>query len=160
MALSDYLRNLQTKIGHDMIMMPGVVGIVINAQGELLVQRSVDNGQWYLPGGGIDPGEEPADAVVREVWEETGIRVIPKHLSGVYTDPMVTYPNGDQVIYICLTFVCEPIGGDLSPHDDESLEVGYYPIDHLPDLSPNDRLRLQHAQSNAIKTYFRVNQGD
>ncbi len=38
-------------------------------------------GHWNLPGGGIDPGEEPADAVVREVWEETGQRLT---VSGLY----------------------------------------------------------------------------
>ncbi|PFG43852.1 ADP-ribose pyrophosphatase YjhB (NUDIX family) [Isoptericola jiangsuensis] len=48
---------------------------------------------WTLPGGGIDPGEHPADAAVREVWEETGYDVELDDLLGI--DSIVLPPAGD-----------------------------------------------------------------
>jgi 8-oxo-dGTP diphosphatase len=158
MGISDYLRNLRVKIGHDMVMMPGVTGIVFNDHEEVLLHRTADYGRWFLPGGALDPGELPADAIVREVWEETGIEVIPEHLSGVYSEPLITYPNGDQVMYISLAFRCVPIGGTLQAHDDESLEIRYFPIDALPELSPNDRDRINHARNTDSQTYFRISE--
>jgi 8-oxo-dGTP pyrophosphatase MutT (NUDIX family) len=47
---------------------------VLDGERLLLTKRS-DNGQWCLPGGGIDPGERPAEAAEREVLEETGLTV-------------------------------------------------------------------------------------
>ena len=61
-----------------MVMMPGVTAIVINDRDEILLHRSTDTGEWALIGGAMDPGEEPANAVVREVQEETGLLVIPE----------------------------------------------------------------------------------
>jgi 8-oxo-dGTP pyrophosphatase MutT (NUDIX family) len=47
---------------------------------------------------GVDPDETPSDAVVREVWEETGLYIAPVRLLGVYGGPscLVTYPNGER----------------------------------------------------------------
>ncbi|HVO44320.1 MAG TPA: NUDIX domain-containing protein [Aggregatilineales bacterium] len=154
MSISDYLFKLRQKIGHDRVMMPGVTGIVINAAGEILLQRSVDTGQWYLPGGAMDPGEEPADTVVREIWEETGVRAVPEQITGVYAEPLVTYPNGDQVLYTCIAFRCQPIGGQARVNDEESLEVRYFAVPDLPDLTDQDRLRIRHARSPEPRTFF------
>ena len=53
----------------------------MNERGDVLLHQSADDGNWYLIGGGMDPGEQPADAVVREVLEETGLEVIPERSS-------------------------------------------------------------------------------
>jgi 8-oxo-dGTP pyrophosphatase MutT (NUDIX family) len=41
-------------------------------------------------------GEEPASAIAREIFEETSLRVVPRRISGVYTTPIISYPNGDR----------------------------------------------------------------
>ncbi|WP_068402401.1 NUDIX hydrolase [Kribbia dieselivorans] len=71
---------------HDLVVEPGEVALPVQRvaayalvrteRGVLLTElaehvRAVA-GQWTLPGGGVDPGEQPADAVIREVWEESG----------------------------------------------------------------------------------------
>jgi 8-oxo-dGTP diphosphatase len=154
MPISDYLRKLRARIGHDLVLMPGVVGIVINAAGEILVERTQDSGDWWLPGGAVDPGEEPADAVAREIWEETGVRVVPERLVATYAEPLSRYPNGDQVLYVSMAFACRPVGGQAHVHDEESLEVGYFAPGDLPPLTPYDRLRLERALQDDPQAHF------
>jgi 8-oxo-dGTP diphosphatase len=157
MPISDYIRALREKIGTSLLLYPGVAGVVINAKGEVLLQRRSDNGQWGLPGGAIDPGEEPAEAVVREVWEETGVLVHPERISGVYSGPdfYVRYPNGDEAMIISVTFVCRPISGEPRVNDDESLEVRYFSANSLPPMLERNRLRIQQSLKNEPLCHFR-----
>src|SRR5450631_2258870 len=99
MSTPAYIANLRRQVGHALLMMPGVVAFVQDDQGNVLLQRRANNGQWVLPGGAIEPDEEPADAVIREVWEETGLTVIPQRIIGVYGGPTLhgVYPNQDEV---------------------------------------------------------------
>jgi 8-oxo-dGTP pyrophosphatase MutT (NUDIX family) len=158
MPISDYLRNLRRKIGNQCIMMPAVSAIIINDRREVLLHRSSHDGKWYVIGGAPDPGEEPAHAAVREAFEETGLIVRPTRLVGTYADPIVTYSNGDQVLYTATVLRCDPIGGALRVADDESLEVKYFDPDRLPELLPTHRLRIEHALSGDERAYFAWNE--
>jgi 8-oxo-dGTP diphosphatase len=156
MPMSDYVRNLRTKIGSDLLLVCGATAIVRNEQGEILLHRRSDNGRWWLPGGAIDPGEEPAEAIVREVWEETGVRVIPERIVGVYGGPelFAQYPNGDRMAFISIAFACRPIGGEPRVNDDESLEVRYFSLGALPELEPKIQLRIDHALRGDPRAQF------
>ncbi|MFU8805204.1 MAG: NUDIX domain-containing protein [Bradymonadaceae bacterium] len=77
MGMSDYYKRLREKIGHDLLMMPSVAAVIHDDQGQVLLMRQRDGGEWSLPAGAIEPGETPARAVVREVAEETGLCVSP-----------------------------------------------------------------------------------
>jgi 8-oxo-dGTP diphosphatase len=157
MPMSDYVRRMRAKIGTDLLFICGATAIVINEQGEVLLHRRSDNGVWSLPGGAIDPGEEPADAVVREVWEETGVRVIPERIVGVYSGPdhFAAYPNGDQIVILSVTFACRPVGGQPHVHDDESLEVRYFSPNALPQIEPRHRFRIEQALRYDQRAHFR-----
>lgn len=54
---------------------PCVGVMLVNAEGGVFVGQRIDNDApaWQMPQGGIDPGEEPRDAALRELWEETGV---------------------------------------------------------------------------------------
>src|SRR5258705_13464368 len=121
MGISPYLRDLRTIVGTTPIMMPGIGAVVQNDRGEVLLQRASDDGKWHFIGGAMDPDEQPADAVVREVYEETGLHVRPDRLVTVFTIPRTVYPNGDVIIYTAIVFACSIIGGHLHINDDESL---------------------------------------
>src|SRR5262249_30102470 len=99
MPISEYLRNLRSKVGPTLLLVPSVTGLVFDDDGRVLLVRHSNGGVWVAPGGAIDPGETPQDALVREVWEETGLRVMPKRMCGVFGGPEfhVQYANGDEV---------------------------------------------------------------
>jgi 8-oxo-dGTP diphosphatase len=159
MPISEYIRSIRAKIGTDLLLVVGAAGVVMNDTGEILLHRRSDNGLWSLPGGSIDPGEEPADTVVREVWEETGVEVVPERIVSVTggLDHLAEYPNGDRIAIVSVAFLCRPVGGMLHINDDESLEVRYFAPDALPDLEPRHLLRIQAALRNDLRAHFRVN---
>lgn len=156
MATPDYILNLREHIGTELIMMPTVAAIIFDASGAVLLQKRSDNGNWGIPGGMIEPGEEPAEAIVREVHEETGLWVVPERITGVYggKSQVGQYPNGDQYAMTNITFECKIIGGTLTPDGDETLELRYFPTDALPEnVIPRHQLRIEHARTLS-QTYF------
>lgn len=144
MGAPEFVLRLRERIGHDLLWLPGATGVVLD-EGRLLLVERADNGWWCLPGGVIDPGEEPADAAVREVFEETGVEVVAERLVSVQVQAPYTYANGDQVQFLDLSFRCRPVGGEARVNDDESTAVGWFELDALPDLPKSHRHALRCA---------------
>ena len=145
MPIPEYVRILREKVGHDFLILPGVCAIIINAAGEVMLNRRTDTGKWATIGGTVEPDEQPADAMIREVFEETGVTVAIERIVSVSTAPRATLPNGDVVQYVLTTFRCRPIAGEARVNDDESFEVRYFPIDDLPPLRPEHLQRIKDA---------------
>ncbi|MQG28199.1 MAG: NUDIX hydrolase [SAR202 cluster bacterium] len=110
-----------------------VVCIVPRDGKVLMIRRATDLGYglWGLPGGYVDMGEVVERAAAREVWEETGLRVEPGELIGLYS------VSGDPVMVA--VYAATETGGELAAGP-EALEVGFFEIDALPVLAfPRDR---------------------
>lgn len=107
---------------------------MIVRDGQVLLGRRSDNGRLTPVTGIVDPGEEPADAAVREAEEEAGVRIRADRLAWVHQIPRVTYDNGDQSDYLDLTFACSWISGDPVPVDGEMTEVGWHPVAEVDDI--------------------------
>ena len=83
---------------------------------------------WGLPGGSLEYGEAPEDAVVREVWEETSLKIeIDRFL-------FVKTWTPDRV---GMYYICHIEDGEFMPSDEVS-EIGYFSLDNLPDVRPLD----------------------
>ncbi|MEO3884061.1 NUDIX domain-containing protein [Nonomuraea sp. B5E05] len=117
MPMSPFLARLREKVGTDLMMLPSASGFVFDDGGRLLVARHGDVGLWAAPGGGIDPDERPADAVVRELHEELGLEVEALGLIGVYGGPefRTVYPNGHRVGYVIAAYACAVVAGRPRP---------------------------------------------
>ena len=84
---------------------------------------------WGLPGGSLEYGEHPEEAVVREVWEETGLNICIERLLLV---------NSWLPDRVGMYYLCKITGGTFYPSDEVS-EFAYFSLDDLPDVRALDR---------------------
>ena len=127
MAISPHVRVLRGYVGTMRLQLPSVSAHIFDAEGRLLLVRQRDSDSWSTPGGLIEPAERPADAAVREAWEETGLMVSADRIVGVYGGPefVVTYPGGDETSYVITAFLCTVAGGALRSHTDETSDARF-----------------------------------
>ncbi len=91
-------------------------------------------GRWFLPGGGIDHGEDPVTALEREFAEETGLRVEVGPLKGVLSD-VTTLPNGTLLHTIRIIYAIDAYSGDLRNETGGSSDCARWQlIDQTPEL--------------------------
>ncbi|KUO96362.1 NUDIX domain-containing protein [Ferroacidibacillus organovorans] len=138
MPMSDFYQNLRSKIGTDLIFSPSVAAIIRDKEGKILFQRPTAESEiWSLPAGAIELGETPSQAVVREVWEETGLNVTPMALVGAFGGQAFRfkYADGNQVEYVVFVFDCKVDSGELDAIDGESFELRYFSVEQMPPLA-------------------------
>src|SRR6478736_10189347 len=153
MPIPDFIVELRELVGTRPLPLVGVTAVVIR-DNELLLGRRSDNGHLTPVTGIVDPGEEPADAAVRETLEEAGVVCRVERLAWVHQLPRVVYPHGDEVDYLDLVFRCEWVSGDPYPADGEMTEVGWYPLDDLPPLElPDMYRRIEYARADGIARF-------
>ncbi|PYC82156.1 NUDIX hydrolase [Streptomyces tateyamensis] len=149
MPTPEFITELRALVGTRPLWLSCAVAVVLDPDGtRVLLGRRTDSGQWALPGGIIDPGEQPADAVVRECFEETGVVARPEALTSVTVSETVVYANGDRTQYLELTFRCRAVAGEARVNDEESTEVRWFDLTDLPPLDAPNRRRLTLALSH------------
>lgn len=94
---------------------------------------------WGLPGGSLEYGESPADAVLREVWEETSLKVEIEKFMFVKT----WTPDRVGMYYLC-----NIADGEFQPSEEVS-EIGYFSLDNLPDVRPLDVVLIREVYQKA-----------
>lgn len=134
MPMSDYVRSIRARIGHDLLLLPSVTAVIRDGE-RFLLARTVDSDDWSLIGGGVEPGEDPADALIREVQEEIGARIRIAGIIGAYGGEslILTYPNADRVSYVATAYACTLL--DLPIADQEEIvEVGWFTRPEIAEL--------------------------
>ncbi len=128
MAISPYLRDLRSAVGHRYLMVPSVAVLARDDAGRLLLVRDAETGDWQTLGGAIDPDESPREAAVRETLEEAGVAVRIEGIRDVLGGPQfrLRYRNGDEVGYVPTVFEARVLGGEPTPDGDETTEVGWF----------------------------------
>ena len=127
----------------------GVFAAIFDEAGRILcVRTNYAVKTWTTPGGRVEAGESPLDALRREVLEESGLEVEPGELLGVYAKPQ----ENDLV----LSFRAKIIGRTAWRPNDEIAELGYFGRDELPEpMSVAARARVQDAFEGS-RGIFRV----
>ncbi len=128
----------------------GVGGVVIKGDRVLLVRRGGEplKGEWSIPGGTLELGEELAAAARRELKEETGLEVEPLEVLGVF-DRIIRDGRKIRYHYVIVDYACRLKGGKLAPASDV-LDARWV---RRKDLA---RYRLTRIATSVIRRGFRL----
>jgi 8-oxo-dGTP diphosphatase len=124
----------------------GVHAVIFDTIGYILLVHRRDMDLWDLPGGGIEAGELPTEAVIRETKEETGLDVGIDRLFLVGIAPKEL---------LGFAFFCRVVGGAMT-ETEESDAVRFFSLDDLPDnLSPRKREMIMFSAGKPSGIAFR-----
>ncbi len=125
----------------------GADAAIFDEAGRILLHQRADDQRWCLPCGWVNPNESPAEAAVRETWEETGLHVRPLDLVGVFSRKPGMY--GSLYSMVAVVYLCEVIGGTLTLSH-EGLDLRYWEIDAVTDWHAN---HAEYARAAWAKYY-------
>jgi ADP-ribose pyrophosphatase YjhB (NUDIX family) len=125
-----------------------VNAVVFNEKREVLLAKRTDNGLWCIPGGHVDLGETLAQACLRELFEETGLKGELVKLVGIYSDTgnSLHIRQGPEWHTVRVSFLCKITGGTIRPSEETS-DIRYFDVKDLPPLITDHARRIQDACS-------------
>jgi 8-oxo-dGTP diphosphatase len=123
----------------------GTAGCVIKDNKVLLIHRTSSFDVWEFPGGGIEFGESPEEAAVREVKEETNLTVKSKGLLAIKS---YLSPQGKH--YIGFLYVCDVLDGEVKIGDDDHSEYQWFSFNEIKNIS-NLSLGVKHVMPELQK---------
>lgn len=151
MGRTDFFHDPRAPKANSLVPAAGI--LAVDDTGRLLLQRRRDTGQWAIPMGKMELGETPTQCAVRETFEETGVRVEPLGLLGIYSDPayIVAYDDHtDPTVYgevrqeFEITLHGRPLDGTPTANDEAS-DVRWFTPAELDALDIHPRMRQQLA---------------
>lgn len=150
-GMSAHIGRLRAAVGHDLLLLPSVSVLPVDAAGRVLLVRHAghDDG-WAVLGGAVEPGESPAETAIREAREEIGTEIRLAGLIDVLGGPdyEVVYPNGDRTAYVTAVYEAEIVSGTPAVADGELSDVAWFSPAELTSLTLN---RFSHALLAAIR---------
>ncbi|MBI5927606.1 MAG: NUDIX domain-containing protein [Aquabacterium sp.] len=154
MPIPPFIAEIRKKIGADLILVPTIVVIARDDQERILLVHDRDANMWTLPGGIIEPGESPADAAVREVWEETRVHARLTHIVGIVGGEgcETHYRNGDRIAWVATVFGAraDKANGTPVPDGAETSAAQFFSVETIRSMTLRaDSLRFLRAEQNA-----------
>jgi ADP-ribose pyrophosphatase YjhB (NUDIX family) len=124
--------------------------LIFDGESILLVRRGKEplRGYWSLPGGAVETGERLAEALRREVREETGLEIEILQLFEVFERIMPDDAGAAEHHYVLIDYLCRVTGGALRAGDD-AMDVRWIPRAEL------DRYEVTPGTMAVIEKAFR-----
>ena len=138
----DYIKRIRKLIGHEPMLIPHAVVILLDKDNKVLFEVRADDGYLDFPGGSVDMGEEVIEAAKRELYEETGLIADELELFDVYSGPITkyTYFNQDVIYGVDTFYVCRKYHGELKPQKEEVKELLFLDVNSINGkLSPRNK---------------------
>lgn len=157
MPTPEFVLALRARVGHALLHLPTVGVIARDAEGRVLLVQDREDGRWSCPGGIVEPFETPADAAVREAWEEAGVHVRLTRIAGVFGGPDcgTDYANGDRISWVATIFAAEPIAGQARPDGSETQAACFFADGELDALPMKPHLRpFLRAEAAGTAAWF------
>jgi 8-oxo-dGTP diphosphatase len=146
--------ELRAQVGTAPLVLPGATAIIRDQRGRLLLVQRADTGLWSLPGGLLELGESLAGTVIRETEEETGLRVEPARIRGVFGGHRVVFPGGDILYPISTWFECDLRGGTPRPDRREISRTDFFDMSNLPEMVSGIKERLLALRNSPDDAVF------
>lgn len=131
-----FVRLCMNELKHRFVLLQdGAAAIIVNKEGQILLQSRADRDKWGLPGGCQELGERFQDTIIREIKEETNLDVREEDLEliDIVSGKSRTneYPNGDAVINNTVLYCVRNYTGEIK-WDEESKNMKFFDLDKLP----------------------------
>jgi 8-oxo-dGTP pyrophosphatase MutT (NUDIX family) len=146
-----YLGKLRQRVGSDLVLMPGAMVVVERPDGQILVTKRGDDGDWCLPAGAAEVDGSFAKTAIDELAEEVGLTVASEDLVpfGTLSDAAahtIHYPNGDVTHCFAVLFLARRWTGEPRVDGDEAVEARFVEPSSLP--SP-----MRASAATAVELY-------
>lgn len=136
-----YAEELRKIVGHRPLIFNGSKVIVVDREKNILLLKRPD-GIWDIPGGLMELGESLEEAGIREVYEETGLKIKNLNFLAIYSgkEYFVKLKNGDEFYAITAAYVTSDYTGNLKVDGVESVDLQFVDIKNFSEkINPKMR---------------------
>ena len=147
--MNPYLVKLREKTPQMEVIISSVSVLIENAEGQLLLQKRTWTKDWGLIGGSCEIGDSYTDTVIKEIYEEAGLKLDKNNLrAGATNEHINVYPNGDKNFAYEMVFHIKIDDQAIDDCNDESLALEFFDVNHLP-----DDMKLVKAHAPVVKRF-------
>lgn len=117
----------------------GVCALIFDEQGKvLLFKHTYRKYEWGIPGGGLEYGEQPIEAIVREFFEEANMKI--------QVEKLLRVASAKEFPHLSIVYLCKIISGEFKPSHEIS-EMKYFDVNNLPEMLYAEKELIQWAIS-------------
>lgn len=143
--MKGYIKKIRSKLGHDKFIHPAARIIIENEDKQILIIERADNGRMGIPAGALEEDETIEQCIIREVSEETGLRILYLEVIGIASNPQketVKYPNGDVIQYFTIEFYANQWEGEISIGDEKEVKAARFENPSIIGALPKNELSI------------------
>lgn len=140
--MKNYIKKIRLRLGKEKFIHPAARIIIENDNKEILIIERADNENIGIPAGAFEENETIEECIIREVQEETGLKILDLMVIGISSNPnteTVEYENGDKIQYFTIEFYSNKWEGTIKIEDqDEVKSAKFVEIGTIKALPKNE----------------------